>query len=150
MDLDLAKRRVNAAIKLTKLFYNYINKRLPLKNLQEKFHAHRGKVTRLELTDIDIAIHFAIKDGKLELFKGVEKPDNIVQMPSDLYFDIFELSYDDLIKEAVNRWRYGDLVLIGEDALADFKLFIKGIKELKERGILEPQKIISPQGVSVQ
>lgn len=140
------KKRVNFAIKLTKLLYNYINKKVDLKALQDKFHADKGKITRLELSDIDIAIHFTIRNGKLEILREVKNPDNIVQMPSDLYFDIFELNYDDLIKEAINRWRYGDLILIGESAFADFKLFIKGIKELKERGVLEPQRVIPQVG----
>lgn len=150
MDAEIFKKRVSFTVKLTKLLHSYINKKVNIKALQEKFHADKGKVTRLELSDIDVALHFSIRNGKLELLKGVKNPDNIVQMPSDLYFDIFELSYDDLIKEAINRWRYGDLVLIGEDALADFKLFVKGIRELKEQGVLEPQKAISRQEVSVQ
>lgn len=150
MDRTLLAKRISFAVKLTKLLHSYINKKVNIKALQEKFHANKGKITRLELSDINIALHFAIRNGKLELLKGVKHPDNIVQMPSDLYFDIFELSYDDLIKEAINRWRYGDLVLIGEDALADFKLFVKGIRELKEQGILEPQRAISPLEVSAQ
>lgn len=129
---ELLKKRMEFAVKLTKFIYNYFNSKVDLKSLQDKFHADRGKITRIDLKDINLSISFRICDGKLELLKNVKNPDNVISTSSDLYFSIFEKDYDSLIKEMINRWRYGELTMTGESAMVDFKLFIRAMKELKE------------------
>lgn len=132
METDLLKKRISFAGKLTKFFYNYFNSKLNLKKLQETYKADRGRITRLDLTDINISIHFRLKDGKFEILKNVDKPDNTISAPSDMYFSLFEKEHEEIIKEMMSRWRFGEISFYGETAMADFKLFIKAIKDLKD------------------
>ncbi|MDP2217189.1 MAG: hypothetical protein Q8J68_07890 [Methanolobus sp.] len=132
MDTDILKKRISFAGKLTKFFYNYFNSKLDLKKLQETYKADKGRITRLDLTDINVSIHFRLKNGKFEILKNVNKPDNIILAPSDMYFSLFEKEHDAIIQEMMTRWRFGEISFFGETAMADFKLFIKAIKDLKD------------------
>lgn len=132
MDTDIVKKRISFAGKLTKFFYNYFNSKLDLKKLQETYKADRGRITRLDLTDINVSIHFRLKDGKFEILKNVDKPDNTISAPSDMYFSLFEKEHEAVIKEMMTRFRFGEIAFYGETAMADFKLFIKAIKDLKD------------------
>ena len=132
MDTDLLKKRISFAGKLSKFFYNYFNSKLDLKKLQETYKADKGRITRLDLTDISVSIHFRLRDGKFEILKNVDKPDNIISAPSDMYFSLFEKEHEVVINEMMTRWRFGEISFYGETAMADFKLFIKAIKDLKD------------------
>lgn len=132
MDTDLLKKRISFAGKLTKFFYNYFNSKLDLKKLQQNYKATKERITRIDLVDINVSIHFRLKDGKFEILKNVDKPDNIISAPSDMYFSLFEKEHEAIIQEMMTRWRFGEISFFGETAMADFKLFIKAIKDLKD------------------
>lgn len=131
MDIELVRKRIEVVKKSIKLLLNRTDfKRI--REMQQRYGAERGKITLLHLNDIDINICFRIKDGKLQLMKDVENPDNRISAPSDLYFSLFQKDPDEVIREAVNWWRYGDLTMTGETAMVDFKLFIRAIKDIKD------------------
>lgn len=142
--IDELKKRIEVAIKFTRLLVSRTDI-ARVREMQKRYCAERGKITRIDLTDINLSIYFRIRDGKLEIMKNVKQPDNVISAPSDLYFSLFEKEPESVILEAINRWRYGELTMQGETALVDFKLFIRAIKDIKE-SLPKPQV---PQAASV-